>query len=214
MFHLCRTSPRPLRLRLGGSQVGVDVTAVLNSGGNFVGQVNFHLVQTIGTVSPVSPNPSEAHQKIWRCAMCFFCDVHVINFNQISRKKNAKNFLIFVLQMHPAFSASKPSKCYGKTTGPRSYGRGESSKSSRWQGKRRKKRQLQISTCEKKHRYPNWLMAGPMICLGCWAKSMSLWVILVVKLSASSQHASIYVSNFTSVCEAKNIEIKQQKLKR
>lgn len=91
--------------------------------------------------------------------MCFFGDFHVINFNQTSHKiiKFAKNYLIFVLQMHPAFSASKPSKCYEKTTGPRSYGRGESSKSSRWQGKRRKKRQLQISeatecTCEKKRR--------------------------------------------------------------
>ena len=68
-------------------------------------------------------------------------------------------------------------------------------------------KQLMAIPAKKKHRYPNWLMADhDLPCL--LGKINEFVVILVVKLSASSQHASIYVSNFTSVCEAKNIEIK------
>ena len=72
----------------GGScdSCGCDVTLTVTSvtetpSGVFVGQVNFHLVQTIGTVSPVSPNPSEARQiqRLFFCIswmkwMWFSCD--------------------------------------------------------------------------------------------------------------------------------------------
>lgn len=178
----------------------------------FVGQVNFHLVQTIGTVSPVSPNSSEAHQKNpTNDAISVMFMIFLMWQTSIKLHTNVAQYYLYIICLADASGIfciqTFMEKAHRTATlwTRRIFKIVEMTRKATQEAPAPSLRSNWVYL-RKKHRYPNWLMADldlPWL-LG---KINEFVVILVVKLSASSQHALIYVSNFTSVCEAKSLEI-------